>query len=408
MQLNRIAGLFGSFVVATVATFAVTANEYLDLSHPTRITMALLAVVLIHCLRYLRLWLSREVLLNLGFLGYALLSLLWTTHIKYAMFTVPALVNFTLTLIIFSAFAALYDPRALLAGILAGFLAAAAYYSLKTGYPLHYPDDFSYNSIAVMYLFGFFATLVFGAYFRMTVLPLALAVILLALIASTTSIKTNLGVILGIAGSGILYFRFSMKHALRNFVIVALLASAVIYGVMSNQELTDRVEHGFERVSRGFAVLTNREGDSGGIGLGTRQGWKNEGLKGWYSNPVFGYGVEAFRADFGITSHSTPIDLLYNSGLIGFGLFYSMLASIAWRLLRARDRNTRSVRARVTTILIAYGFISISGLVYYAPLLAIFVAVSSGLIMRLEQAADRGLIREEQLAGDAGAFVATA
>src|SRR5580704_1079611 len=174
MQLNRIAGLFGSFVVATVATFAVTANEYLDLSHPARITMALLAVVLIHCLRYLRLWLSREVLLNLGFLGYALLSLLWTTHIKYAMFTVPALVNFTLTLIIFSAFAALYDPRALLAGILAGFLAAAAYYSLKTGYPLHYPDDFSYNSIAGMYLFGFFATLVFGAYFRMTVLPLAL------------------------------------------------------------------------------------------------------------------------------------------------------------------------------------------------------------------------------------------
>lgn len=35
-----------------------------------------------------------------------------------------------------------------------------------------------------------------------------------------------------------------------------------------------------------------------------------------------------FRSQFGITSHSTPIDVPLNSRLIGFALFYALFASI--------------------------------------------------------------------------------
>jgi len=388
MRVSRIAGFLTSFILASVAMFAVTANAYGDTSHPTRIVLVLLIIISVHGLRFFRIWLSREIFLSMGFLAYCFLSLTWTADMNAATATLPALVTFTLVLVLFSALFAYHDIGALLWGMFVGFLVGAVGYTLKSGYPFTYPEDFSYNTIAGMYLSGLIITSVFGAYRGLKALPRVVGAILLILIATTTSIKTNLGVCLGIIGSSFFYFKLSLRDAIRDVIVIAILGVALVFGVLSNQALTERVQSGFARVSTGLGVLTNREGDSGSIGLGTREGWKNEGLKGWAANPVFGYGVEAFRADFGITSHSTPVDLLYNSGLIGCGLFYSMLASIAWRLFKARNSQRRGVRARIAAFVIAYSFISLSGLAYYDPFLAVFLAMSSGLIARSERIAN--------------------
>jgi O-antigen ligase len=212
---------------------------------------------------------------------------------------------------------------------------------------------------------------------------------------------------MGIALSTLLYFKVSIREVIRTGVYLAIFAAALVYGVKSNPAVTERVQHGYERISTGLAVLTHREGDSGATGLGNRQGWTKEGLKGWVNSPVFGHGIEAFRADHGITSHSTPIDLLYNAGLIGCGLFYAAFASLAWRLFRARNPQTRGLRARITACFIAYLFISISGLIYYESFVAIFLALSSGLLMRLERATVRGVEWDGLSVGDGGS-VATA
>jgi O-antigen ligase len=378
-------GACGSFLLAAITTGVITSNAYGDLSHPGRFTAELLVLIALHLLRYLRLWVSREVLLNSGFVGYALLTLAWTENDKVAFATLPAILDYILVLILFSSLIAYHNLRALLAGMVFGFAAAAAMYTLTSGFPFSYPEDFSYNTIAGMYLFGFFITAVFGSYVHMTVLPLIAGAVLLVLIAATTSIKTNLGLALGVIGAGLLYFKPTVKGIVRGVLVLAVLSAGVAYGVSSNPALTERVQNGFARVSLGLAVLANREGDSGRTGLGQRKGWEREGLKGWVATPVFGHGVEAFRADFGITSHSTPIDLLYNSGIIGFGLFYGVLGSIALRLLRARNPQRRSLRGRIAACLIAYLFISLSGLIYYDPFVAMFVAVASGLLARLEQ-----------------------
>jgi O-antigen ligase len=403
MTVNRLFGLLASFLLAAAATFAVTANVYWDTNHPGRIVMALLVCILIHGLRYFRLWLSREIFLSLAFLGYSLLSLTWTADMHTATPTLPSLFTFTLVLILFSALVAYHDLKAILAGMLAGSLAAAVLYTMISGYPFSYPEDFSYNTIAGLYLSGLAITLLFGAYAGLRVLPVALGTVLLTLIATTTSIKTNLGVAIGFIGAGVLYFNLTIKQAIRDVVVLAIFAGCVAYGVSSNQALIDRVQSGYARVSTGVAVLTNRESDAGNIGLETREGWKSAGLKGWYTNPVFGYGVEAFRADFGITSHSTPIDLLYNSGLIGCSLFYSLSASIAWRLLKARNPNRRGLRGRIAMFVIAYGFISLSGLQYYDTFLAIFLSLGSGLLVRTERSAAPESPPLERLIGNAGA-----
>jgi hypothetical protein len=405
MRLKLTAGFLGTFSLAAASTGAVLVARYDDATHPTRVIAVLLALIAIHGMRYLRLWFSRELLLNLTFLGYSILTLCWTGNVRLATETLPSFVIFTLVFILFSALAAYHDLRALLCGMFAGFLAAAGWYSLTTGFPLAYPEDFSYNTIAGMYLIGIFITLACGAFFQLTILPIAIAIVLMVLLAATTSIKTNLGIALGLVASSILYFKFSLKNTLRDIIVVAAIGSAVVYGVISNQVLTDRVQNGFDRISMGVAVLTNREGDSGATGLGARENWKNEGLKGWATNPVFGYGIEGFRSEFGITSHSTPVDLLYNTGLIGCTLFYGILASIAWRLLTARDARQRNLRARMVIFLIAYSFMSLSGNVYYEPLLAIFVAVSSGMILRLEQTAAAEPTHVERSTGNVGISV---
>lgn len=391
MRSSQAIGLSCSFLLGAAAVFAVTINVFGDLSHPTRITVELLALIGLQALRHLRFWVSRELLLNFAFLGYALLTLAWTDDINAAVATLPAMFNFILELLFFSSLIAYHDLRATLGGMFAGFLAAAAFYTLTEGFPFTYPEDFSYNTIAGMYLSGLFITMVNGAYRGWRLVPLALGAVFLTLIAATTSIKTNLGVWMGIFVSGMLYFRLSFRSAIRTLIVLALLGTGMAYYVASNPALTERVQSGFARVSSGIAVLTNRENDTGSTGLGTRQGWQKEGLKGWAATPVFGHGVEAFRSDFGITSHSTPIDLLYNAGMIGCGLFYAMLASIAWRLMQSRNRAWRSVRARISVCLIAYSFMSLSGILYYDPFVAIFISVSSGLLLRLEHAGQQSV-----------------
>jgi hypothetical protein len=384
MSLSLLAGRTNTFAVAGIATFAAIANETGDLSHPTILTAELLFLLLLHTVRYLRIWISREMLLYIGLFAYSLLSISWTEDMHVAVGTLPAMTNCFLVLVLFSSLAAYHELGALLAGMTVGCALGVILYTLTSGFPFSYPDDFSYNTIAGMYLMSLLVVTVLGAYRRWTIVPFAAAAVLLPLIAATTSIKTNLGAVLGFGGAMVLYFKPTAKGLIRVVLIIAVLGAGAAYGLRSDPALAERMRTGIERVSLGVEVLTSREGDSGRTGLGNRRGWEKEGLKGWAANPVFGSGMEAFRADFSTTSHSTPIDLLYNYGLIGFGLFYGILASLTWRLLKARNAQFRGVRARITAGLIAYSFISLSGLIYYEPLVAIFIALSTGMLMRLE------------------------
>jgi O-antigen ligase len=274
-----------------------------------------------------------------------------------------------------------------LQGILGGFLIGAVIYTRTSGFPFSYPEDFSYNTIAGMYLFGLFMTAAYGWHRRSRVLPMLIGLVLMLLIAATTSIKTNLGVLLGAVAAGVLSFRYSMRAIGRNAILGAAFVGVIAYAVTSNENLMERVQGGYARVSMGADVLVAREDKTGGSGLGTRENWAQAGIKGWMTNPVFGEGVEAFRKDFHYTSHSTVVDLLYNTGLIGFVLFYATFVSIAWRLFQGRDSRARTPRALIFGTLTCYGFISLSGTLYYDVFLAAVMAISAALVTRPESEA---------------------
>jgi O-antigen ligase len=142
------------------------------------------------------------------------------------------------------------------------------------------------------------------------------------------------------------------------------------------------MDRGVQRVLVGVQVLQSREDVAGYSAFAERDYWKRAGIDGWKQNPIFGYGTEAFRDDYGITSHSTPIDLLYDHGLIGLVLFYSVFASLMWRLLQLEHRRFTGQRSLIFAGVVCYVFVSLSGTVHYNSFLAAFIGISSALLAR--------------------------
>ena len=340
--------------------------------------------LLIFMMLLLRPWLllTRELGLYTVFTAYMFITLIWAPSASIAMNTLLPALDFMLLLLLCGSLVAFHDLKEVVMGALGGFLVGALVYTRATGFPFVYPPGFSYNAIASMYLLGLFMTLVFAWYTRWKVIPLLTALVILVLIAATTSIKTNLGIALGAGATALFYTRSFLRIFWRNFLLLSIVGSALIFAIISNQALLERVQFGLDRVSRGVEILQRREDAARDTSYADRADWKNLGIKGWTRSPLFGNGVEAFRSDIGITSHSTPIDLLYNTGVIGLIAFYAIFMSIALRLLHARSSDLGSLPPLIFAGLVCYAFITLSGTMHYNSFMAIFFAVSGGLLWR--------------------------
>jgi hypothetical protein len=377
---NRLVNLLGTFVMSAIAAIAFLVGNFIESFNPARLGVILVVLLALNLLRYPRLFFCREFTLYFTFTGYMLVSLLWTNDVVLATNSLLPTLDCVLILLLVGALVTYHNLRAVLAGMLAGFLVCAAFYDVTHGFPFVRPDAFSYNAIAGMFLFGLFITLMFGWAMRMRILPLALGLVIMVHIAATTSIKTNLGVALGGAAAALMYFKQFMTLIQRNAIALIVVVVLIVHAVASSEVFIETVQGGLDRVSAGVKILIARDDQSGATEFGARKNWGAQGITGWLENPLFGHGVEAFRDDFGVTSHSTPIDLLYNAGVIGLTLFYSIFASLAWRLQQTRHRRHDNLGALLLAVLVCYIFMSLSGTMHYSYHLAVFIAISSALL----------------------------
>jgi hypothetical protein len=189
-------------------------------------------------------------------------------------------------------------------------------------------------------------------------------------------------VLLGVIAAAMIYFGTFIRILGRSAIALIVVVVAIGYAIASNQGLLDRLQDGIDRVTIGVQILSAHEDNSQGTSFNDRQYWQKVGLAGWRRNPVFGGGVEAFRKDIGITSHSTPIDTLYNFGLIGFGLFYLLMGVLVWRLYGVRHMRLGALPVLIFSGVVCYLFMSLSEPLHYSAFLAIFIAVSSTLLRR--------------------------
>ena len=205
MRVSRLLGRFGSFALAAVSTFAVVVNTFVESFSSARLGPVILLLFLLHLVRHAAFIFPREFALYVWLFCYVAIELLWSVDIKLAMNTLAPAAAFVLILMQFGALATYHDLRAVLFGALGGFLAGAALYTSISGFPFEYPVDFSYNAIAGMYLMGLLVVLLLSLYSRWKGLLLVVGAVLLLLIVATTSIKTNLGILLGAGAAGLMY-----------------------------------------------------------------------------------------------------------------------------------------------------------------------------------------------------------
>ena len=355
-------------------------NAYLDEFRATHVAVILLALIALHLAWHSRFTWRREFAIYAYFVGYMFVALLWTRDTELAMNTLLPASNCLLGMVLFGSLISFHCKPAVLAGALSGFAGSSALYTVTQGFPFSYPENFSYNAIAGMYLFGLFITLMYSCFKRSNSILLAVAVVIMLHIVATTSIKTNLGIVLGFIAAGIMYRKHYGRLLRRRLLILIVLAFGLGFAVSTNDALLDAMSRGATRVQVGIQVLQAREDVAGYSAFADRDYWKRVGLEGWRQNPIFGYGPEAFRDKFGITSHSTPIDLLYNFGLVGLILFYGIFASLAWRLLKLAGRHVSNQRALILGGLVCYAFVTLSGTMHYNIFLAAFFGISAALL----------------------------
>jgi len=380
----RKMGLFCSLALSAVAGFALTVSVFIESFHSARLAAVLVVLILLHLMRFQRLFVSREMVSYAIFICYMLFQLLWTTDIKLSMNTLVPAASVLLTMVFFGSLMFYHDSQAVLSGILIGFISSAIFYTLTVGFPFSYPASFSYNAIASMYLFGLIITLLLSCFSRLSALFVIIGLVSFLHIVATTSIKTNLGILLGVTGGGLIYFKYVSRIVRKNAMLLIALVSAFAYTLASNAVLLEALKRGIDRINLGLNLLQARSDLPGYSAMSSREAWSADGLQGWAQNPVFGNGVEAFRSQFGITSHSTPIDLLYNSGLIGFCLFYAIFISFASRLYAARSESASTLHFLLFAALLCYFFVSLSGIVHANSLLAAVVAIGVALLGKFD------------------------
>lgn len=379
--INRMFSRCCTFLMAAIASLAMTMSAYIEEVHDTRVGALLVVLIVLHVVWHWRLLWQREFTFYTCFVAYMFIALLWTHDLELAVNTLVPAVDFILVMILFGALITYHNINAVLVGALFGFAVGAAVYTLTQGFPFSYPVAFSYNAIAAMYVFGLFLTVMYSCFRRShSIVLMGIAVVIMLHIVATTSIKTNLGIGLGLVAAGIMYFGHFGRLLRRRALMLLLLAGALGFAVASNDALMDAMNRGSQRVLVGVKVLQAREDVAGYSGFDERGYWKQVGIEGWKLNPVFGYGTEAFRDDYGITSHSTPIDLLYNYGLVGLMLFYGILASMIWRLLQRVGERLSAQRSLMLGGVVCYVFVSLSGTVHYNIFLAGFIGISVALL----------------------------
>ncbi len=377
----------GSLLSAAAAFSLMLRMGFVEVFSSIWLTVALMAILFLATAIRPTWRFPKEAACYAVFILYMFTQLLWTPDPRLAFNTISPAIAFLLALVLFSTLVTSYPKRTVIKGALFGGLAGAVLYTVSSGFPLSYPEAFSYNAVALGYVFCLFLVFALGLMIRSPILLTGLAIVIVGHIFATTSIKANLGLAVALLVSFAFYFRSLVTILYRNLAILAAIAFSLVAVVVTNASLMQVIERGAYRVSLGVELLLVRDDIAGYGGYSKRRDWLDRGIEGWSESPVFGHGVEAFRSRYDITSHSTPVDLLYNSGLIGLLLFYGVFAFALRRLGRARNAYDRRIEAVFFGAITFIGFVSLSGVFHYNAFVAAILGISVGLLSRPEGAA---------------------
>lgn len=157
------------------------------------------------------------------------------------------------------------------------------------------------------------------------------------LLAVSQSRKGLFVLVLGIIGY-IILFNMQRNHIFRNIIkiMIIIVVFILLYLILSKLSIFSGMMKRIEDMVVGFTASTSKDGS-----FNTRMRMKEIGKEIFNQNPLLGIGVDnsgfICGREFGFSYfylHDNYIELLADTGIIGFGIYYSGYAVMALRFLR--------------------------------------------------------------------------
>lgn len=159
-------------------------------------------------------------------------------------------------------------------------------------------------------------------------LPLIVFLTLVILTKSKSAFLASL-----LASLFLFYRLYSGKYSKKKTVFALVVIVLVFYGVISSGVLGDA----FYRLTNMFSFFT-----SGDVSIdestATRAEFAVKGLNTFLESPILGYGIgSSYRLLNGTYYHNNYVQLLVETGIIGFTLYYGFIFLVIKRLFRNRQ-----------------------------------------------------------------------
>jgi O-antigen ligase len=144
----------------------------------------------------------------------------------------------------------------------------------------------------------------------------------------------------------------------------------MIFNLIQNMEMFRAIN---QRLNELVMLLTSGSGsDSDNYRLSLTK----QGLEIFSLNPLLGSGTGASRHYFGTYSHNNYVEILMNTGIIGFVVFYSSIVNIFFRLITSGNGKS-AFKACGILIIIAHLLMGFGLVYYYDRYDQIMIAVAS-------------------------------
>ncbi len=214
-------------------------------------------------------------------------------------------------------------------------------------------DFANVNEIAIMAAFSVVITMYEVLFRRMRLLTVLLTVVSVVVLAGLGTRKALLIVLAGLAL--LLYFRYRSKDFVRTalkMLFLGILAGGVVWHVLSQPMFSgvmDRMERMLNLFTGEGAVDSSTLLRSRYIQVGMEQFWKT---------PLFGIGIgnsgELLRRATGHATylHNNFVELLCCGGVVGFSMYYAMLADSGWHLMKHEKGQDALVKLGLAVFLI--------------------------------------------------------
>lgn len=288
------------------------------------------------------------------FIGYILLSLLWTSSVDYASNKIVRVGGIVLPLMLFSAIAIAPDAnrrkRVLFCLALIGTMLGAdtIYTYLTSGRDFSFSEDVEANSVGLGVNLGVTITILFAYILLICRSMIVRLVVLAALLMLTWALLTTgargpllatvtaVGSLIVIGAMGTGGNRAISPQSIRNYGIIAIVivvATTVFYVSYTGEA---------PRMLRRIAVLTQSQGgDAGGRSVGMRMTYWAEATRIAMEHPIFGGGVGSFpvltgHADARLYPHNIVLETACELGFVGL-LLLGVFAYAIRNAVFARD-----------------------------------------------------------------------